>query len=399
MSEPEPVNKATEKDSTGPLIRYNLDLVLGRKMTFFPEIVKIMSEEAFLPPKQTESAVVKRLFKAAERLNGLYTLVRLKAGSGAWTETEAALEIDETAAGELLALEEPKVRKKLLEFLQKGAEAGLGPAQYLLGSLHIDGSLGPKEIELGLAWLEAAAGQGHPEAQYELAVCYAGLPGFLAPDLPLAVEWMQKAADQGHAHALYTLGQLYTAGIIMEQDYEFGFSCLQKAADENLPEAQRLLGDYYDRGLGLKKDPDKAFQWYSLAAMAGLPEAFHNLALCYLAGTGVKQDLKMYHDFLFRAAEKGLAGSQYLLALSYLHGQGTDMDLSLGLYWLRLAAENNLPTAQYALGFCYIMGKYLPRDPMAGTKWMQKAFDRGSMFEALYTGDQKQTENPLFFRL
>jgi hypothetical protein len=74
-------------------------------------------------------------------------------------------------------------------------------AQYELG-LSLSESWGPtspdwrKERALGIHYLDAAAEQGHVEAQFTL-----GLEYEKQSNLPHAWQWMTKAAGQGHAGA------------------------------------------------------------------------------------------------------------------------------------------------------------------------------------------------------
>jgi TPR repeat protein len=63
----------------------------------------------------------------------------------------------------------------------------------------------------GERWLQAAARQGHPRAQYELGRAYIG--GIeLPPSLPLGIGWLQASGAQGDTDALMMLADLAVKG-------------------------------------------------------------------------------------------------------------------------------------------------------------------------------------------
>ncbi len=96
----------------------------------------------------------------------------------------------------------------LLEKLRPLAEAGDAAAQYALFlCIHRGGNGVAQDDAQALAWLQKAAAQGFPEAQYSLGVFYEKGHG-IPQDDDRARAWYEKAAAQGNIDAQYNLGLL-----------------------------------------------------------------------------------------------------------------------------------------------------------------------------------------------
>lgn len=99
-------------------------------------------------------------------------------------------------------------------WLRRGAVAGHAPARYQL-ALEILGRPGgledPRQTAEARGLLQAAARQGHPGAQYELAVCLGrGIGG--QADRTAARTWMARAALAGHPAARMVTGEVGAPG-------------------------------------------------------------------------------------------------------------------------------------------------------------------------------------------
>ena len=95
--------------------------------------------------------------------------------------------------------------------LQKAASAGDAEAQFELANYFTSKNASrerePNDARKAFAWYRKAAVQGHGNAQYRLALAYAGGIG-VRPDPVLAVDCFKKAADQGNAWAQFRLGHV-----------------------------------------------------------------------------------------------------------------------------------------------------------------------------------------------
>ena len=100
-----------------------------------------------------------------------------------------------------------------LTWLQRAAEGGWPPAEYLLASYYSTGTVGlPKDPEQSLQWIQRAAEHGSVQAQFYLASGY--LYGRGVPkNVSQAVRWFRQAAEQGHAEAQNSIGYACETGV------------------------------------------------------------------------------------------------------------------------------------------------------------------------------------------
>jgi len=70
-----------------------------------------------------------------------------------------------------------------------------------------------------IRWYELAALKGIPEAQHNLAACYAH-PESPVRDLQVAALWFHKAAEHGLALSMESLAHIYEFGEGVEQNLE-----------------------------------------------------------------------------------------------------------------------------------------------------------------------------------
>jgi TPR repeat protein len=110
-----------------------------------------------------------------------------------------------------------KAYAKAAELWRPLAEAGNAPAQYLLGSLYVEGNGVERDDATAFMWFLRAANQGDAAAQYNVGASYSGGKG--APQSYVdAAKWFRRAADQGVVFAQLNLGLLYAAGNGVSQD-------------------------------------------------------------------------------------------------------------------------------------------------------------------------------------
>ena len=95
-----------------------------------------------------------------------------------------------------------------MALLQKAAGQGHAYAMNVLGSIYDV----REEYETSVEWLTKGAEAGLPIAQYTLGVCLDAGKGVAAPDYPAAAGWYRSAADAGHGSAAYNLAIMYYVG-------------------------------------------------------------------------------------------------------------------------------------------------------------------------------------------
>lgn len=151
--------------------------------------------------------------------------------------------------------------------------------------------------------LVTAAKNGHAEAQYDLAMCFARGIGF-ARNSTQAARWYCGAAEQGHVLA------------------------------------QLALGNCYARGEGVLQDRAKAVRWYKLAAEQSNTEAQFNLGMCYLKGHGVAPSPPQGLRWLECAAGERDLNACYMLAVTLYWGEmGVPQDKASAKHWALVAAR------------------------------------------------------------
>ena len=108
------------------------------------------------------------------------------------------------------------------------------------------------------------AKRGDAGAQFNLALLYAD-----GKDYVKARYWHSKAARQGHPAAQYSLALMHHKGSGGPQDYTKTVSWYRKAAEQGHQAAQFNLAVLYDEGLGVPRDLVMAYVWFFLAGTKG----------------------------------------------------------------------------------------------------------------------------------
>lgn len=112
--------------------------------------------------------------------------------------------------------------------------------------------------------LAGLADNGHPEAQFRMAVMYQNGLGMVA-NPERAARYMRQAAEQGHALAQHGLGFMYMEGECVEADGEQAVFWLEKAAAQGLQGSLATLGMMFNEGRGVEQDRERAAQYYRRA--------------------------------------------------------------------------------------------------------------------------------------
>lgn len=190
--------------------------------------------------------------------------------------------------------------ERVVSVLTPLAEAGDAEAQYLLGSLYIEGT---------------------------------GMPA------SAAYEWLKKAADQNHAEACYLLSCLTCLGDKTDDELR---ALLLRAAELGSVSAQCALGTYYATGdWSGPQDFVEAAKWYGRAASTGDADAQYELGFMLLLGEGVEKDFRKAVNLIQEAAKQGHEDSILLLGDIYEKGSyGGEKNAELAAYWREKAAKS-----------------------------------------------------------
>jgi len=95
--------------------------------------------------------------------------------------------------------------------------------------------------------------------------------------------WLEAAAGQGHAYAMETLGNIHA----VRNEHELAVKWYTVSAEAGLPKAMHSLGCALDKGEGVAApDYPAAAGWFRRAAEAGNSDAATNLSAMYAVGRG-----------------------------------------------------------------------------------------------------------------
>jgi TPR repeat protein len=139
--------------------------------------------------------------------------------------------------------------EKAFELLRPLAEENNAEAQFLLGSLYINGQGVEKDDTKGITWVMKAAGQGYAEARsHAINICL---------DL----------ANQGDTTAMYNLGYMCLQEWGGERDPNVCTEWLERAAESGHERSAKVLSGIYAKGkFGISPDEEKASYWRHLPA-------------------------------------------------------------------------------------------------------------------------------------
>ena len=192
---------------------------------------------------------------------------------------------------------------KAEQWLRRAAEQGHPEAQALLSSCRSAAPQREAVTEETLPDWCAAAEDGDPEAQYQVAQYFqqSQLPG-TEDDV---ARYLSMAVAQGHPRACLMLGLQ-----LLPEHPEEALRHLRNAADCGLAEAMEQLGECYAQGLGVAPDPVQAEHWFCAKAQQGDGEAMLALARRYKLGNGVPRSLGRALSWLKRAQLAGVTDAQ-----------------------------------------------------------------------------------------
>ena len=158
-----------------------------------------------------------------------------------------------------------KYKNEIVNLIQKSANAGFAPAQYMVGDYQRKGEKGFKQDKnAGEEWCRKAAEQGLTYAQYDMA-----LIKDKEDSLPESVEWYRKAAEHGHVDAQNSLGFAYANGSgVIQDDYE-AVKWYRLAAESGNAYAQRNIAYMLLEGKGVEKNLEEARFWFNKASIQG----------------------------------------------------------------------------------------------------------------------------------
>ena len=276
-------------------------------------------------------------------------------------------------------------------------------AQRVIGFMHLKGKGIPKNPQLAVRWLKAAADNGDANAMYRLGQMYDEGTGDAEPDLKTAVQWYEKAAAAGDRDAQFAMGCIHSMPKTRWTSDQKAAEMFEKAAEQGHDEAQYQLGMMLAYGQGVQRDPSRALYWLEKSCENGYQQAMVDLANMSFEGQVLPKDFAKAAKWFTEAANMCNGYAQYALGCMYGSGYYFERDDEESFKWFSNAAEGSEPNSQYCLGCMYYEGRGCERDPEKAAMWLDQAADQGhpgakSMFAMMKitgSGVEKDVEGGL----
>ncbi len=154
------------------------------------------------------------------------------------------------------------------------ANGGNDVAETIMGLRNLDAG----DSVAAFQWLEKAALQGQPVAEYSLGTLYERGQGVTASPA-LALKWYLAAANQGNRKAMHNLAVAYAEGSAGPKNTQEAARWFAQAAALGLSDSQFNLAVLYERGDGVPQSLIDSYKWYSIAAAGGDAESKARIAM------------------------------------------------------------------------------------------------------------------------
>lgn len=173
-----------------------------------------------------------------------------------------------------LAYKAPHVPKILLHTLE-----------YTFATMYFNGNGVPKNETIALDYFLKSAHGGNHTAMKDLGIIYLDGHGSIAKDLPKALYWLKEAGNAGDPESSFNVGQMYYMGDA-EKDISKSIEWFEKARTQGSFSATNNLAWIY---LNEKKHRNlsKAYEYFQEAADCKVPQSLYMVGLMHATGEGV----------------------------------------------------------------------------------------------------------------
>jgi len=243
----------------------------------------------------------------------------------------------------------------LKEFLV-AAGLGHGKAQFVLGTMYLDGIGTEKNYEQAYYWFHRTAEQGDPDALNKLGwMCEAGLG--VERDQSRAVNWFRQAAERGHLEAQFNLGAKYDNGEGVSQNSSEAARWYRLSAEQGFSDARFFLAQALESGDGVPINFDEAIDWYILACEDGHRSAKVKLWSHALSEKYLPEDEEEQIFIEKLGVEMKSALAEFKLAFRLNIGDGVELNLEKSLDLYQTAANKGFASAINHLSVIYMIGR------------------------------------------
>lgn len=170
-----------------------------------------------------------------------------------------------------------------VEWIRRSAKSGSAPSMNILGTLLLTGMMDvPPDKAAAKYWLLKSANLGNALSQEALGIAYL-VGGFGKSDVEAGLHWLRAAAGQGSVAAEGTLAMVLITGklekIQITKNPQEGVQWANKAMAKHDAVGFYAMGNAYQYGEGEPKNPAKA--WYNYAVAKRL-DTTHQIATAHI---------------------------------------------------------------------------------------------------------------------
>lgn len=217
-----------------------------------------------------------------------------------------------------------------------------------------------------------ATNQNDAEAQFELALAFAGEKYSLPVDMSQAFDFCLKAAEQNYMPAQDYLSSMHIKGkgtkVDIIEGLRWAFKSVENGNTKDTSSLKNAFPDLID---------------YIVKADNGDAESMHLIAQLYLAGYAtpdgyvfIEKNLDQVRAYLKKAIDRGHVESMDSLARILWDNK----ELEDAFVYFKNAAKLGYMDSQKSLGFCYMTGRGTKVDKKNAKHWFAKAAEQGDEY-------------------
>lgn len=130
--------------------------------------------------------------------------------------------------------------KRAFAYYRTAAESGHGYGQFMLANMYLSGKGTTPDKQAYVRWLEKSAEGGYHPANYLIGV---GIHSRNSQDAALAITYLEKAAQKEHSGAMHMLGLIWATGTGVKKNNTEALRWFRMAKAHGLPVEDRLLSE------------------------------------------------------------------------------------------------------------------------------------------------------------
>ena len=231
---------------------------------------------------------------------------------------------------------------------------------------------GAEKMEPGLRLLAHAAMLGDAAAQSHLGFRLLWW-GKSVEEQEKGIAWLQSAAGQGHPVGIYRLGEAHEKGRGTPEDKAKAADLYERGVQMGNVDCQAALGRMLYCGSGIPENLERAHELFHLASLQGDANGTYMLGISYSYGGGTPKDELLALECFTQAAELGDDAAAFRVGRAHLMAEGTPKNLGAAVKWFKKSARGGSTHAKLYLGLILIYEDQLGQSYYQAAKWLREA--------------------------